>query len=797
MLERTVLASIFILFVLLIRKIFDGKVKPMLQYALWLPVALRLLVPGTMGNSEFSIMNILSVYEKDVSYGAELIADAANNQYHSNVVNLNGVVIKNPESDGEIADNALIDSSASDESADISNINSGWFKNRMWRLAGLIINVVIYIGMIITALVFIWRNLNFYRYLKKTRRELTEMPVNVREFSGAPRILKVYAAGDKLSSPCLFGLRPSIYIPDRLAGSKDLSFILSHEQTHYRHLDHIWGIIRILCLIVNWYNPLAYIAAGYSVLDSELFCDDDCIRNLCGEERVCYGEALLNSIIPLPGGANLFYCATMMGSGKHFMKKRIENIASGRKYKLIPVMLLLMLLLICVGITFTGADRSQSDDSGQNIMADKTPPDDTEEKSENWDYEWEYGGVTYAVRDAGGADGIYRISDGVEEHIYTGFVGFTPNMHICENKLFFATVKDYDVNALDWQTDSIKWIDLTTLESGDVDLSSLTRNGFFNYTVTEGIIGVEADSSDNWRYAPLALEGEKVMDGKGFEELSESDADNLGALYRQQLLQNPGTICNISYWVPGGSSAYLDIDGDGTAENISIGDFDWGAIQEGIYGQYRLNVAETYIETYGENISNNIYALSPDGETILLMLYSDGPSADPETIFFRYRSPQGNNNGSIFIAGTFETDCRMGRPSQNGITVPIYRDGNDWHMVDIHISMNAETGMMEEVPQDIYEYSSVTEEEYYYELSEELTLHIAPESGETVTILPQHIRFKQIKADRSWFSIEGEDGTTGWIALEKADSDSNSYGMLPETGKYLEEVFLNINLRAG
>jgi len=83
-------------------------------------------------------------------------------------------------------------------------------------------------------------------------------------------------------------------------------------------MDNIWSIVRILCLIVNRYNPLVWVAAKYSVLDSELFCDFYCIRNLNGEERVSYGEALLSTVILLPRSDNLFYGATMMESGKHF-----------------------------------------------------------------------------------------------------------------------------------------------------------------------------------------------------------------------------------------------------------------------------------------------------------------------------------------------------------------------------------------------------------------------------------------------------------------------------------------------
>lgn len=828
MLEKTILSSIFILLVLIVRKIFDGKVSPRVQYALWLPVILRLLMPGTVINSEFSIMNLFSLADRDAQYGEALIIDTEDNRYHMQVINGYDALTEE-EGTGEAETvgaettdhgtgglNSLNTSNslnASDKSSPANPTTGGVFKDRLWRLSGLIIRVVIYLGMIGTSVVFLWRNLDFYRYLKNTRRELTTVSVSIMGSKGAENTLKVYAVDDRLASPCLFGLRPSIYIPERLTCSEDLLYILSHEKTHYRHLDHIWGVIRMICLILNWYNPFVWIAAKYSVLDGELFCDADCIRNFNDEERVSYGEALLKAAIQFSGNGNLFYGATMMGSGKYFMKKRIEKIAASGKYKFAFAAMLVLFVLICIGITFTGADSSRASDGDQNSVADNTLPDiddsavpDVEETAggnENGDgnqdapddYELEYDGVQYVVKGKG-FDGIYRITDGVEKHIYTDFVGYTPNIHICGNKLFFATESNYSEGDLDWMTDSIKWVDLTTLESGDVDLASLThQSGIFNYSVVEGVIGVETGSSDNWRYAPLALKGETVFNGKCFDELSESDADDMGSMYRQQLLQNPGTIYNISYWVPGGSSAYLDIDGDGTAEKIFIS-VDWSPMQKyrGIYS-YRLNVNDTYIDSYSENLSNNIYALSPDGETILLMLYADGPSADPKTFFFRYRSPQENDNGSIFAAGTFETDCRMGKPAGNDITAPIYRNAMDWHVVDIHIAYNDETGMMEEVPQDIYDYSSLTTEEYYYGLGEELTLHTAPDSSETVTIMPQHIRFKQITSDRKWFSIEGEDGTTGWIALD--ETVAGWYGMLPEVGKTVEEVFSEVYPRAG
>ena len=50
-------SSFLIGVVLLIRYLAKGRLNPMLQYALWIPVVLRLIIPVPLWSSQFSVLN--------------------------------------------------------------------------------------------------------------------------------------------------------------------------------------------------------------------------------------------------------------------------------------------------------------------------------------------------------------------------------------------------------------------------------------------------------------------------------------------------------------------------------------------------------------------------------------------------------------------------------------------------------------------------------------------------------------------------------------------------------------------
>ena len=67
MTEWTITSSLLILIVLLVRRLFRGKLSLRVQYALWLVVLLRLLVPGTVAQTGLSVLNYLPRLGAEVS----------------------------------------------------------------------------------------------------------------------------------------------------------------------------------------------------------------------------------------------------------------------------------------------------------------------------------------------------------------------------------------------------------------------------------------------------------------------------------------------------------------------------------------------------------------------------------------------------------------------------------------------------------------------------------------------------------------------------------------------------------
>lgn len=138
---------------------------------------------------------------------------------------------------------------------------------------------------------------------------------------------------------------------------------------------------------------------------------------------------------------------------------------------------------------------------------------------------------------------------------------------------------------------------------------------------------------------------------------------------------------------------------------------------------------------------------------MVLAIYEDGPSADPLTHFYCYE------NGQIIEAGSFETDilsCVL--DGEGGISGTIFKEiaSSDW--IRVRWRMSAD-GMLEEVPQEVYDFTRGNP----VELREELPLHQEIGSDETFTVTPQTVKFLQTSADFNWLLIETADGQQGWV----------------------------------
>lgn len=361
-------SSTLIFAVILIRSLLKKCLSRRVCYALWLIVAVRLLLPIPMAESSTSLMNLYP------NIGSE--ADASNPITDNVVAGSNSIqnsIIRDPMKSVTTADNtdtiAATDTGnnpsfgISDNSDNkIQNVNSTFDINTLLKIVWIA-------GMIVMTLFLLVQNFMFYRYLKKNRVQITNVDCR----------LPVYMVGT-LYTPCLYGFfHPSIYLSASSTENDTWKkYILVHEGVHYQHKDHIWALVRSLCLIIHWFNPFVWLAAILSRQDCELACDEGVIHHIGEEQRIFYGDMLLSMVSMGNGFGDILSTTTMMKSGKNSLKERISLIAHKPK-RLVSIMIFVPLLMTALIVcTFTNAkEQTVSDTPQSTVTANVTPKRNT------------------------------------------------------------------------------------------------------------------------------------------------------------------------------------------------------------------------------------------------------------------------------------------------------------------------------------------------------------------------------------------------------------------------------------
>ena len=334
MIEWVVSSCILILAVIALRYLLRGKISLRLQYALWLLVLARLLIPVSFGSTDISVM---SVVEKAPAVQAVESVRDVDTIWQAD----NGSVQGLPA--GAAADNAPLQIAPRTTSDDqFSRMSSALTLRK-------ILLPVWWGGAAVTLLVFLTANLCFAARLRKSRR-----PLAVESAS-----LPVYVARER-AVPCLFGLfRPAIYVTQAAADDPELlRHTVAHETTHFRHGDHVWALLRTVCLALHWWNPLVWWAAKLSRQDGELACDEATIRALGESERAAYGRTLIR--MACGPGSHVLLTATTMDGGKTSLHERIVLLAKKPRTAALAAIALVLAAALCVGCTFTGAKKNET-----------------------------------------------------------------------------------------------------------------------------------------------------------------------------------------------------------------------------------------------------------------------------------------------------------------------------------------------------------------------------------------------------------------------------------------------------
>lgn len=324
-------SSVLILVVIALRYVLRGKLSLRMQYALWLLVLVRLLVPVSFGASDLSVMNAVPERAPTVQQGTykqDIVGERNDAPANAGTVGIPA------QSMSEAAPPNLV------QNVTTATVTAPTVEKTDWaRIA----KTVWLAGAAALGLVFLAVNLRFGKKLRRSRERVEETDA----------CLPVYESGET-DTPCLFGVaKPSIYVtPDTRTEAETLRYALAHEQTHYRHGDNLWAVLRGVCLALHWYNPLVWWAAELSRRDAELACDEATIRRIGESERAAYGRTLIR--MTCEKRPALLVTATMMTDSGKGLKERISLLVKKPKTAAYTAVAVLLIAGLSVACTFTG-----------------------------------------------------------------------------------------------------------------------------------------------------------------------------------------------------------------------------------------------------------------------------------------------------------------------------------------------------------------------------------------------------------------------------------------------------------
>ncbi len=340
--EILLTSSVLIAALLALRFLFRNTLSRRVQYALWGLVLVRLLVPVSLPGTGLSVLTAAEPVAQQIGTPVLYIDPSSEVVTAPPDVPL---LTKTPAPYRQV----VLGTAAPDNTLSYTDKHQVTHEVTYTQQIPLydLLRPIWLAGAAAAGLWFLACNLRFWQKLRKAR-----IPYRA-DTCGYP----VYLVESGLPSPCLFGLfRPSIYLtPEAVSSPERTRYVLAHEETHARHLDFLWGLLRGVCLAVYWFDPLVWAAAAVSKTDCELACDEAVLARLTPGERIAYGQTLLSLIPVRRTPAAPMLSATTMTSDKRRLKERITRIAENRQTRAAALFLALALTAGLCAATFTGA----------------------------------------------------------------------------------------------------------------------------------------------------------------------------------------------------------------------------------------------------------------------------------------------------------------------------------------------------------------------------------------------------------------------------------------------------------
>jgi len=383
LIEANILASIAILLMIPLRKLFRKQTGNSAICFGWLLVALRLLIPLTLPNP--------LIHEIRPAYLDDTVIRPIAGQVKVRVVDAIGDLSRIFWQAGNRQAYADLQKAA------VGVDYNGYPEILAWVWLS---------GCMLILLWFIYKNVQFRTALKKNRieeisGELKEIYLQLcRERQVKP--VPVYFT-DPVPGACLVGVfKPYIVLP-LITAPQDVKNVLTHEICHLKNRDHIWGVLRLLCCAIHWFNPLVWLAAAMSRTDCELRCDDRVTAPMNESERKEYANVLVLAAArkSMPGLGVMATGMTMTGKR---LKNRVMTVLADSQTKRWAAVSFAVLASLCLTAGFCTSEWGESSQQPASATGSEEPvhlvPEHQErqmtENLQEWEKEiWTVAGYNY------------------------------------------------------------------------------------------------------------------------------------------------------------------------------------------------------------------------------------------------------------------------------------------------------------------------------------------------------------------------------------------------------------------
>jgi beta-lactamase regulating signal transducer with metallopeptidase domain len=382
LLQMSVFSAFLLIAILSLRAALKKHASPVMIYALWSLLIIRLLLPVT-----FESKTKLFVFEREpdaVAYeetNEQPNATAADMDTQPNMYGIEGEAMHDAAPPDDYAEDIppaagvpTVSKTQRKSSVGILDyfkaLDYSFYVLALWIAVAAVMLSNIAVSAISLRRHLIKESLGVYRNLNK-------VIIRCKKELGIKNNIRTVVI-DGLASPSITAsLRPIIVVPKELledSSSEKLEFSIRHELMHFKRGDHIAYLLIGIIKAVYWFNPVVYIMNKYMKMDMETACDSMVVKDMNDRVKVNYAATILDMYAKRHGAPVALGMA--IETTKKSAERRIRGIYMRHKSNKLAKVLTALIALIMIFACFTTAcvpEASEPDIVEKTQIPESTP----------------------------------------------------------------------------------------------------------------------------------------------------------------------------------------------------------------------------------------------------------------------------------------------------------------------------------------------------------------------------------------------------------------------------------------